>query len=239
VLEVAKSATRSSQTTDSAKAKAEEGAGIVGQAVQSIGEVQAKAQEIKADMDALGRQASSIGQILNVISDIADQTNLLALNAAIEAARAGEAGRGFAVVADEVRKLAEKTQTATKEVGEAIRGIQAGAEKNIGNVDRAVNSIEEATSLATASGQALGAIVGLIDSASDQVRSIAAASEEQSSASEQINRSIEEVSTISTQTAQTMSEAARAVSGLAEQAMVLKNLVQHMQGNEQPTKALT
>ena len=110
---------------------------------------------------------------MNVILDIADQTNLLALNAAIEAARAGEAGRGFAVVADEVRKLAEKTMAATKEVGDAIRGIQGGTQKNVVNVEASVAKIDAATGLANLSGQALEDIVRLVDLTTDQVRAIA------------------------------------------------------------------
>jgi methyl-accepting chemotaxis protein len=228
VLEVAKNASQTAQTADNAKAKAQEGAGVVGQVVRGIGEVQSRSLELKTDMGELGKQAADIGRILNVISDIADQTNLLALNAAIEAARAGEAGRGFAVVADEVRKLAEKTQTATKEVGDAIRGIQEGAQKNIANVDRTVKSIEEATGMASKSGESLGEIVQLIDAASDQVRSIATASEQQSSASEEINHSIEEVAAISSETAQSMGQAAQAVSELARQSQVLQNLINEM-----------
>ncbi|WP_027191562.1 methyl-accepting chemotaxis protein [Fundidesulfovibrio putealis] len=228
ILEVAKNASQSSQSTEEAKSKAEEGAAIVTQVVKGIGDVQIQAVELKSDMDSLGKQASGIGQILNVISDIADQTNLLALNAAIEAARAGEAGRGFAVVADEVRKLAEKTQAATKEVGDAIHGIQNGTSKNIQNVERTVKTIELATDQANKSGDALGSIVRLIETASDQVRSIATASEQESAASEEINRAIEEVSTISSETAQAMTQAAQAVSDLAHQAQVLQNLITAM-----------
>ncbi|MFP5221342.1 MAG: methyl-accepting chemotaxis protein [Acidobacteriota bacterium] len=228
ILEVAKNASQSSQSTEEAKTKAEEGATIVTQVVKGIEDVQSQAVELKADMDSLGKQASGIGQILNVISDIADQTNLLALNAAIEAARAGEAGRGFAVVADEVRKLAEKTQAATKEVGDAIHGIQNGTAKNIQNVERTVRTIEQATEQANKSGEALETIVRLIETASDQVRSIATASEQESAASEEINRAIEEVSTISSETAQAMTQAAQAVSDMAHQAQVLQNLIMAM-----------
>jgi methyl-accepting chemotaxis protein len=229
VLEVARSASMAAQTADQAKVKAEEGSGVVRQVVKGIEEVRHQAQEMKADMGTLGKQAEGIGHIMNVISDIADQTNLLALNAAIEAARAGDAGRGFAVVADEVRKLAEKTMTATKEVGDTIRGIQDGTKKNIDNVERSGRTIEEATILASKSGESLKEIVSLVESASDQVRSIATASEEQSAASEEINHSIEDVSRISKETSDAMSQSAKAVSDLANQAQILKGLIEEMQ----------
>ena len=229
VLEVAKSASHAAETAERAKAKAEEGSKVVGMVVTGIQEVRDQAQEMMTDMGTLGKQAEGIGQIMNVISDIADQTNLLALNAAIEAARAGEAGRGFAVVADEVRKLAEKTMTATKEVGDAIRGIQDGTRKNIANVERSGKTIEEATVMANKSGEALAEIVSLVDSTTDQVRSIATASEEQSAASEEINHSIEDVNRISSETADAMRESSKAVTELANQAQVLKTLIVEMQ----------
>ncbi len=228
VLEVARNAQQAAETSDHARRQAQEGEGIVGSVVTGIGEVRHQSEALKTDMAELGKQAEAIGQIMNVISDIADQTNLLALNAAIEAARAGDAGRGFAVVADEVRKLAEKTMTATKEVGDAIRGIQAGTRKNMENVDRSAQTIEQATGLATRSGESLKLIVSLVDQASDQVRSIATASEQQSAASEEINRSVEQVATISAETAQAMGQANQAVSELARQAQVLQNLITEM-----------
>lgn len=241
VLEVAKNASQAAETADKAKHKAEDGSRVVTQVVKGIGDVQSSALELKSDMGILGKQAEGIGQILNVISDIADQTNLLALNAAIEAARAGDAGRGFAVVADEVRKLAEKTMTATKEVGDAIRGIQEGARKNINNVEHAVQKIDAATNMANKSGEALNEIVLLVDMTTDQVRSIATASEEQSSASEEINRSIEDVNRISSETSDAMRQSAQAVSELAHQAQVLKNLIDEMKeegGESSGTKAV-
>jgi methyl-accepting chemotaxis protein len=230
VLEVAKNASQATDTAEKAKGKAQEGAVIVGKVVSGIGQVQTQSLELKSDMTTLGQQAEGIGHIMNVISDIADQTNLLALNAAIEAARAGEAGRGFAVVADEVRKLAEKTMTATKEVGDAIQQIQHGTRKNIDNVDRAVKTIEEATDLAKASGSALSEIVNYVDLSTDQVRAIATASEEQSSASEEINRSVEEVNRIAAETMDALRQSAQAVSDLAQQAQELGAMVQEMQG---------
>ncbi len=232
VLEVARSASNAAQTADKAKSKAEEGSIIVSQVLKGIEDVHVQAQSLMSDMGNLGKQADGIGNIINVISDIADQTNLLALNAAIEAARAGETGRGFAVVADEVRKLAEKTMTATKEVSETIRCIQEGARKNITNVERSGKTIEETTLLAGKSGETLKEIVRLVDSASDQVRSIATASEEQSSASEEINRSIEDVSRISSETSNAMRQSAQAVEGMAQQAHILQDLIDRMKANE-------
>jgi methyl-accepting chemotaxis protein len=231
VLEVARNASQAADTSGQARSKAEEGSKRVAQVVESIGEVQRHAMGLKTDMTTLGKQAEGIGQVMNVISDIADQTNLLALNAAIEAARAGEAGRGFAVVADEVRKLAEKTMTATKEVGDAISGIQGGTKRNIENVDLAVEKIDEATTMANHSGEALREIVTLVELATDQVRSIATASEEQSAASEQINRSIEEINRVSVETSEGMRQSALAVDELSNQSQVLKGLIEDMQSD--------
>ncbi|MHC1712167.1 MAG: methyl-accepting chemotaxis protein [Solidesulfovibrio sp.] len=232
VLEVAKNASQAAESAENAKSKAEGGEAVVYQVIKGIGDVQEKALGLKTDMTTLGRQAESIGQILNVISDIADQTNLLALNAAIEAARAGEAGRGFAVVADEVRKLAEKTMTATKEVGDAIRDIQNGTKKNIDNVEQAVEKIGAATGLAGKSGDALKEIVALVDVTSEQVRSIATAAEEQSATSEEISRSIEDINRISAETSDGMQQSAQAVAELANQSQVLKGLIENMKGDE-------
>jgi len=228
VMEVAKNAAQASQTSESARVKAVYGEEVVGKVVSFIAQINENSRRSRADMEALGSQARGIGQVLGVISDIADQTNLLALNAAIEAARAGDAGRGFAVVADEVRKLAEKTMLATKEVGEAIQAIQTGTQKNSENVELTVKAIEEATALAGKSGEALKEIVELVDLTTDQVRSIATASEEQSSTSEEINRSVDDVNRISTETSQAMEESARAVNDLAGQAMELRRLIENM-----------
>ena len=228
VLEVAKNASNSAQTAGQAKIKAEEGGKLVGQVDEFTKQVHEKVQQSLADMGELGKKADGIGTILNVISDIADQTNLLALNAAIEAARAGEAGRGFAVVADEVRKLAEKTMSATKEVGTAIQGIQSSTKTNYTTVNHAVTAIGEIAQLAGKSREALIQIVSLADQTADQINSIATASEEQSSASEEINKNIDDVNRISTETADAMRQSAQAVGELANQSQILKTLIAEM-----------
>lgn len=228
VLEVARNAQQAADISNQARQQALEGSQIVHEAVAGIEAVHTQSTAIKEDMDALGKQAESIGQIMGVIADIADQTNLLALNAAIEAARAGDAGRGFAVVADEVRKLAEKTMTATQEVGQAITGIQDGTRKNIRNVEQVAVSIEEATTLSVRSGESLKRILEFVQMVNDQVQSIATASEQQSAASEEISHSTEQVATISAETAQAMEQAARAVAELAQQSQTLQRLIVEM-----------
>lgn len=225
IMEIARSTAEGAATTAGARTRAQEGDAIVHAVGAAIADLKRLAVDLKSDMDALGRQAEGIGQIVNVISDIADQTNLLALNAAIEAARAGEAGRGFAVVADEVRKLAEKTQTATKEVEGAVSAIQSGTLKNLGNVDRAVSHISTAGAEAEKARLALGEIVGFIDMASGQVQSIASATEQQSATSDEINSAIEHLATISRDAADAMDESSKAVDEMVHQTDVLKQLV--------------
>ena len=228
VQEVARNASDASKISAETRSKAERGAVVVQQAVDSIERVQEVAEVLRADMQQLNEHARSISTIMGVISDIADQTNLLALNAAIEAARAGEAGRGFAVVADEVRKLAEKTMTSTSEVGSAISAIQHSTTKSMEGVDKAVAQIGQATELSNQSGVALHEIVTDAETTADEVRAIAAASEQQSAASEEINQSIVQVNDMSDKTAQAMREAAQAVASLATQAQRLETLIEDM-----------
>ena len=228
VQEVARNAGSASAASAETREKAEAGAQVVEKAVHSIEEVHQMSLDLKEDMTQLNEHAQDITRIMGVISDIADQTNLLALNAAIEAARAGEAGRGFAVVADEVRKLAEKTMASTQDVGNAIQAIQESTAKSMTGMDNAVARISEANELASQSGAALQEIVATVEVTADQVNAIATASEEQSAASEEINQSIVQVNDMSRQTAEAMAEAAKAVSDLAAQAQGLTSLIQEL-----------
>lgn len=228
VLEVARNAGAASEVSSSTRERAEQGAQAVQEVVSGIRDVQDASLALKSDMGKLAENAQAISRIMAVISDIADQTNLLALNAAIEAARAGEAGRGFAVVADEVRKLAEKTMASTTDVGNAIKAIQSSAAKSMEQVDLTVDNIGKVTEMAIHSGEALHEIVSMVDNAADQVRGIAAASEQQSASSEEINKSIAQVNSIAGEMASAMREAAQAVSDLAHQASVLSGLIDDM-----------
>ncbi len=225
VLEVARSAGQASEQSEGTRAKAQDGAELVNKVVRSINTVNGVAATLQGNMQELGKQAESIGGVMNVISDIADQTNLLALNAAIEAARAGEAGRGFAVVADEVRKLAEKTMTATQEVGASITAIQHSARANINEVSTAVENITDATGLANSSGEALKEIVHLAAANSAVVASIATAAEEQSATSEEINRSIDEINRIVAETTDGMVQSSSAVQDLSRMAQELRRVM--------------
>ena len=226
VLEVARSAGQASEQSDGTRQKAEGGAELVTQVTRAINAVNEVGQALHTNMAELGKQAESIGSVMNVISDIADQTNLLALNAAIEAARAGEAGRGFAVVADEVRKLAEKTMAATQEVGSNITAIQQSARINIEEVGRAVAAVSDATGLANSSGEALSEIVSLASSNSAVVASIATAAEEQSATSEEINRAIEEINQIVGETSDGMVQSSAAVQDLSRMAQELYHVME-------------
>lgn len=228
VLEVASNAAQAAESADEARSEADQGGNVVRDVLGSIEQVKEQTDEMVEGLNSLGAQAEDIGRIMSVITDIADQTNLLALNAAIEAARAGEAGRGFAVVADEVRKLAEKTMQATKEVDQAVGSIQTGTRKNIEGINGVATVVSTTTDLAGQSGKNLEAIVGIVDSTADQVRTIATASEEQSAASEQISRSTDEVNRIAAETSEAMHEANTAVQELAGLTEQLGELIEQL-----------
>lgn len=225
IAEITNNAGNASNIANQASGKAQEGAGLVQNVVNAMQELAGKALAVQESMGALENQADGVGHVIDVISDIADQTNLLALNAAIEAARAGEAGRGFAVVADEVRKLAEKTMTATGQVGKVIQNIQQGARSNAVSVVNVVKDIEGAVQLTGASGEVLTQIVGLVDSVSHRIQGIATASTQQASACEDITGALENVANVASETTRAMADANTATRELAEQATKLHELV--------------
>ncbi len=228
VLEVARNAASASDQANATSSKATEGASLVNQVITAINDVHGAAVELDGSMRELGEQTEAIGSVLNVISDIADQTNLLALNAAIEAARAGEAGRGFAVVADEVRKLAEKTMTATTEVESNIKSIQAATAANIERVSKAAESTGKATEVAAVSGEALSEILELANTNTALIAGIATAAEEQSATSEEINRSVDDINHIAEETAHGMRESSSAVQELSRMSQELRSVMERL-----------
>ena len=229
VMEVAEGATHTAGMSQETSELARSGAEVVNRSVEMMRRVYERSQGLRTQMDELDAHAKGIGAIMGVITDIADQTNLLALNAAIEAARAGEAGRGFAVVADEVRKLAEKTMSATHEVGTYIKSIQQSAASNIRSNDEANQALEECRAMIEQSGRSLEAIVSKADEAAAQVQGIAAAADEQSATSEQINRATETVTRIAGETADAMEESTAAIQSLNALAEELHAAIDKMQ----------
>ncbi len=225
VLEVAQNATGAARKSSETKDKAQEGAGVVEGSIRTLNAVWARSEELRTTMAQLGSQTQTIGTIMTVIDDIADQTNLLALNAAIEAARAGEAGRGFAVVADEVRKLAEKTMGATKEVGANIRAIQQVAGSNIAAMELTMKELAVAVEMSDRSGLVLREIVAGTDDSAGRILGIATAAEQQSAASEEINRAIVEINGITMDTARSVQESLTIMSELREQSEEVAGLI--------------
>jgi methyl-accepting chemotaxis protein len=226
VLEVAQNAGNTAQATDEATKAAIDGGREVTRTVDETRLVSVKTAELAESLAQLETRAVNIGQILSVIGDIADQTNLLALNAAIEAARAGEAGRGFAVVADEVRKLAEKTMTATSEVATAVNDIQSSTRHAVTGMNDTKSKVELTAGMAEQSGTVLTRIVEQSNSIADMVRNIAAASEQQSATSEEVNGSVSHINALSKDLSRQIADANGRIGDVRSMAHHLAELVQ-------------
>ncbi len=223
VLEVAHNAANAASNAERTRDKAQHGAEVVSEAVNAITQARRHSESLATDLHQLDKHAEGIDTIITVITDIADQTNLLALNAAIEAARAGEAGRGFAVVADEVRKLAEKTMVATQEVGDSVGLIKESVLGNLRSMEQATSAVNDASQLAERSGMALEEIVEFARNTSDMVTSIATASEQQSVTSQEITQAVGKIDAVSDHTNEQMHQASKAIMEVMELASALHN----------------
>jgi len=232
VLEVAQNAGATAEASDLASQAAAEGGKEVARTVEETRQVSQKTADLATSLGQLETRAVNIGQVLSVIGDIADQTNLLALNAAIEAARAGEAGRGFAVVADEVRKLAEKTMTATAEVAAAITEIQDSTRQAVTGMGDAQKKVERTADMAQQSGQALDRIVTQSARIADMVRNIATASEQQSATSEEVAGSVGHINELSKDIANRIADANARIGEVRSMARQLTDLVEQFREDE-------
>ena len=211
---VAANASEAEKHAQVTKSSAEQGGQVVSRVAAVIAEVDKHAATLTGSLNELGAKAQGIGQVMDVISDIADQTNLLALNAAIEAARAGEAGRGFAVVADEVRKLAEKTMHATGEVGSVVRQIQQGTRESIAFAGQSSEIVARCTALAGEAADSLQSILQVADKTAVQVNFINKNAQVQSEASGHISTVTAEISRMAHEDADLMNEAGRTVDNI-------------------------
>lgn len=194
IVDVAQNTTKAAESVRQSSELALGGKSVATNAMNEIERIADVINDASETIEVLGRSSEEIGEIVSVITDIADQTNLLALNAAIEAARAGEQGRGFAVVADEVRKLAERTSKATNEIAEKIRVIQSEAQRSVDKMKRSKEEVDKGVGLMRSVSQSLDSIAASSTAATDMVQHIAAATEEQSAASEEIANNINSLS---------------------------------------------
>ncbi len=233
ITENAMAAGRTADVAEKNRIVAKEGGDVVEQTVTKMRDIAIVVKQSAENIEKLGESSKQIGEIISVIDDIADQTNLLALNAAIEAARAGEQGRGFAVVADEVRKLAERTTEATKQIAQMIKGIQNETEQAVVAMKKGNDEVNSGISLADKAGNSLKLIVDSSQDVQDMISRIAAASEEQSSTSEEISKNVAAISQVTNEATKRILDIAHASDELAKMTDNLRELVNSFKVDEQ------
>jgi methyl-accepting chemotaxis protein len=234
IMDMAKNASQAADASKNASETAGKGKHIVDTTAADMTRIAETVQEAATTIEELGRSSAQIGEIVAVINGIADQTNLLALNAAIEAARAGEQGRGFAVVADEVRKLAERTSQATKDIGQRIAAIQAAAGESVNAMKKGSDEVDKGVALAKEASAALDSIVTASSSAMDMVQRIAAATEQQSAASEEVSQNMEHISDITKRSSASTEQIKGSAAELAKLASGLKEMTAWFKVNGSP-----
>ncbi|TAJ07395.1 MAG: methyl-accepting chemotaxis protein [Nitrospirae bacterium] len=225
VGEVAQNSGKAASIAQEAVETAKSGKDVVQETISGMQQLSDAVSQSATIIATLGKSSDQIGEIVRVIEDIADQTNLLALNAAIEAARAGEQGRGFAVVADEVRKLAERTTKATKEIGDMIRHIQQDTKGAVASMDEGTQKVNSGVDLVNKTGESLATIAERVTQTADMIRLIAVAAEEQSVATQQISGDLENVAKVSKESAGGATESAKASQDLSVLATELQTIV--------------
>ncbi|GAB4295465.1 MAG: methyl-accepting chemotaxis protein [Thiohalomonadaceae bacterium] len=225
VQEVARSAASTSEATRNAQEESHTGHGVVRDTINTINSLAEEIRSAAGAVRKLGDDSQEIGKVLDVIRTIAEQTNLLALNAAIEAARAGEQGRGFAVVADEVRTLAGRTQQSTQEIQAMIERLQSGARQAVQAMESSESKTEEGVAMAARAGEALESITRSVTTIADMSAQIASAAEEQSTVAEEINRNVIQIAQVSDQNAAASTQTASSSTELARLAEELNGMV--------------
>ena len=223
--DIAQNCHQAAESSNRASQAAQTGARVVRETVEGMTRIAEKVRSSASAVEQLGARSDQIGEIVATIEDIADQTNLLALNAAIEAARAGEQGRGFAVVADEVRALAERTTKATREIGEMIKSIQKDTRLAVSAMEDGVQEVELGTTGAASSGQALEAILMQINEVTGQINQIATAAEEQTATTREITNNIHNISDTVKMSARSSEEISLASSQLSDLSVELQEMV--------------
>jgi methyl-accepting chemotaxis protein len=227
VLDVARNAEEAAMAAQTADEKVDSGQVVVRQSMQRIEQLASSSASASHGIESLSAEIQNIGKVLSVIKSVAEQTNLLALNAAIEAARAGEQGRGFAVVADEVRALAKRTQQSTEEIERLVISLQSGAQASVAQIQSSGELVKLAVSDALQTESALGSIAAAVSMIQQMNQQIAAAAEEQSSVAEEINRSVTSIRSSADQSALAMQGNAASSIELASLGMELKGMVGH------------